>query len=94
MSGVIFESNVAASIGLRVLLVVEDNGEGAGVESADKVTWGLQHGGGTFKCSRNHFFLPTANTLSAERTYITPSDSAGVAIKSSPIVFVAIWENF
>jgi len=42
-----------------------------------------------------HFFLlPTANRLSAERTYITPSDNAGVAIKSSPIVFVAMWENF
>ena len=40
------------------------------------------------------FFLPTANKLSAERTYITPSDNAGVAINSSPIVFVAMWENF
>jgi hypothetical protein len=41
MSGVIFESNVAASIGLRVLLVVEDNGEGIGVPTADKLTWGV-----------------------------------------------------
>ena len=42
----------------------------------------------------SYFFLPTAKTLSAERTYITPFDNAGVAINSSPIVFVAIWENF
>jgi hypothetical protein len=41
MSGVIFESNVAASIGLRVLLVVEDNGEGIGVATPDKLTWGV-----------------------------------------------------
>ena len=41
MSGVIFESNVAASIGLRVLLVVEDNGEGIGIPTADKLTWGV-----------------------------------------------------
>jgi hypothetical protein len=41
MSGVIFESNVAAALGLRVLLVVEDNGEGVGVPTPDKLTWGV-----------------------------------------------------
>jgi hypothetical protein len=35
-----------------------------------------------------YFFRPTANTLCAERTYITPSESAGVAINNSPIEFV------
>lgn len=38
MGGEIFESNVPSAIGLRVLLVVEDNGtEGA----KDKLTWGV-----------------------------------------------------
>lgn len=41
MGGVISESNVAAAIGLRVLLIVEDNGEGIGVDSPDKLTWGI-----------------------------------------------------
>ena|SRR6185295_735424 len=33
---------------------------------------------------------PTANRLADERTYITPSDKAGVAINISPIEFVAM----
>lgn len=33
---------------------------------------------------------PTANRLADERTYITPSDNAGVAISISPIEFVAM----
>lgn len=41
MSGVIFESNVLAAIGLRVLLVVEDNDEGINQPTADKLTWGV-----------------------------------------------------
>jgi hypothetical protein len=41
MSGVIFESNVLTAIGLRVLLVVEDNGEGVNQANADKLTWGV-----------------------------------------------------
>ena len=41
MSGVIFESNVLSAIGLRVLLVVEDNGEGIDQPNADKLTWGV-----------------------------------------------------
>jgi hypothetical protein len=40
MGGVIFESNVPSAIGLRVLLVVEDNGEGVNA-SSDKLTWGI-----------------------------------------------------
>jgi hypothetical protein len=36
-----------------------------------------------------HYFRPIANRLADERTYITPSDKAGVAISSSPIEFVA-----
>jgi hypothetical protein len=34
-----------------------------------------------------------ADRLAAVRTYITPSESAGVAISSSPIEFVAICLN-
>jgi hypothetical protein len=41
MSGLISESNIAAAIGLRVLLVVEDNGEGVNIPTADKLTWGV-----------------------------------------------------
>ena len=41
MSGEIFESNVLSAIGLRVLLVVEDNGEGINVPTTDKLTWGI-----------------------------------------------------
>lgn len=41
MSGVISESNIAAALGLRVLLVVEDNGEGVNIPTADKLTWGV-----------------------------------------------------
>ncbi len=51
MGGVISESNILSAIGLRVLLVVEDNGEGVDAVN-DKLTWGvyqLQAGGWTPK---------------------------------------------
>ena len=41
MSGLVSESNVAAALGLRVLLVVEDNVEGVNVPTPDKLTWGV-----------------------------------------------------
>ena len=40
MSGVISESNILNAVGLRVLLVVEDNGEGVNAVN-DKLTWGV-----------------------------------------------------
>ena len=40
MSGVISESNIVSAVGLRVLLVVEDNGEGVNAAN-DKLTWGI-----------------------------------------------------
>jgi len=40
MSGVISESNILSAVGLRVLLVVEDNGEGINAAN-DKLTWGI-----------------------------------------------------
>jgi hypothetical protein len=41
MSGEIVESNILTAIGLRVQLVVEDNGEGVNVPAVDKLTWGV-----------------------------------------------------
>jgi hypothetical protein len=41
MSGVITEANVGDVIGHRVLLVVEDDGEGINAPGLDKLTWGL-----------------------------------------------------
>jgi hypothetical protein len=41
-----------------------------------------------------YLFRPTANTLCADRTYITLSESAGVAINNSPIEFVPRFSNF
>ena len=46
MSGVISESNILNAIGLRVLLVVEDNGEGVNAFT-DKLTWGIYTPQGT-----------------------------------------------
>ena len=40
MSGIISESNILSAVGLRVLLVVEDNGEGVNAFN-DKLTWGI-----------------------------------------------------
>lgn len=47
MSGVIIESNILNAIGLRVLLVVEDNGEGINAPTVDKLTWGVYQSSAT-----------------------------------------------
>ena len=41
MGGVIVESNVTATLGRRVLLVVEDNDQGINAPGLDKLTWGV-----------------------------------------------------
>jgi hypothetical protein len=41
MSGVITQSNSLNAIGQRVLLVVQDDGEGINSPSPDKLTWGV-----------------------------------------------------
>jgi hypothetical protein len=41
MGGAISSSNILAAIGHRVLLVVEDNGEGVGTTAPDRLTWGI-----------------------------------------------------
>src|SRR5262245_4067569 len=49
MSGVISQSNILSAVGLRVLLVVEDNGEGINAAGTDKLTWGIyQPSGGAW----------------------------------------------
>lgn len=49
MSGVISQSNILSAVGLRILLVVEDNGEGINAASTDKLTWGIyQPSGGAW----------------------------------------------
>jgi len=47
MSGVISESSIANALGLRVLLVVEDNGEGVNIPTPDKLTWGVYQSSNT-----------------------------------------------
>jgi hypothetical protein len=46
MSGVISESNILSAVGLRILLVVEDNGEGINAATTDKLTWGIYQSSG------------------------------------------------
>jgi hypothetical protein len=41
MGGTISSSNILAAIGHRVLLVVEDNGEGVSTTAPDRLTWGI-----------------------------------------------------
>jgi hypothetical protein len=41
MGGIITSSNIAAAINRRVLLVVEDNGEGVNAQNSDRLTWGI-----------------------------------------------------
>ena len=41
MSGVVTESNVGDFIGHRVLLVVEDDGEGINASTPDRLSWGV-----------------------------------------------------
>lgn len=49
MSGVISQSNILSAVGLRILLVVEDNGEGINTATTDRLTWGIyQPSGGAW----------------------------------------------
>lgn len=41
MGGAISSSNIPAAIGQRVILVVEDNGEGIDAAAPDRLTWGV-----------------------------------------------------
>ena len=41
MGGIISSSNILSAVGHRVLLVVEDNGEGVNQPAPDRLTWGI-----------------------------------------------------
>jgi len=47
MGGVVSSSSIAAAVGRRMLLVVEDNGEGVDQPTPDKLTWGVYEAFGT-----------------------------------------------
>lgn len=87
MSGAINEATVPEIVGNRVLLVVEDNGEGIGAASTDKLTWGVYR-----TPNRNWFpsdfeipgdmgFLINWIATDAERT-----DDAGIPARQSEVI--------
>jgi len=87
MSGVIVESNVLTAIGLRVLLVVEDNGEGVNAPANDRLTWGVYQNpatGWTPKDSERDDDIGA--TLSWLATDAERPDDAGVPSNQSRIV--------
>lgn len=87
MSGQIVESNVLTAIGLRVLLVVEDNGEGVNAPSNDRLTWGVYQNpptGWTPKDSERDDDIGA--TLSWLATDAERSDDIGVPSNQSKII--------
>ena len=87
MSGVIVESNVLTAIGLRVLLVVEDNGEGIDAPANDRLTWGVYHNpaaGWTPKDAERDDDIGAS--LSWLATDAERSDDAGIPSNQSKIV--------
>ena len=86
MSGVISESNILAAIGLRVLLVVEDNGEGVNT-ATDKLTWGIyQPAGATWTPKDAERDDDNGASLSWLATDFERSDDVGVPSNQSKIV--------
>ena len=87
MSGAIVESNILTAIGLRVLLVVEDNGEGVNIPTSDKLTWGVYQSSATAWIPRDaerdddEGALLTWIATDAER-----SDDVGVPSNPSKVV--------
>ncbi|HEY8409748.1 MAG TPA: hypothetical protein VIK76_00015 [Pyrinomonadaceae bacterium] len=87
MSGVIVESNVLTAIGLRVLLVVEDNGEGIDAPANDRLTWGVYQNpaaGWTPKDAERDDDIGAS--LSWLATDAERSDDAGIPSNQSKIV--------
>ena len=87
MSGVVTASTLGEYIGLRVLLVVEDNGDGTDPKAQDKFTWGL------YKTAEEHWVPTDAERkdddgalLSWTATDAERDDDKGVPSKSSKIV--------
>jgi hypothetical protein len=87
MSGVITESNVGDLLGHRVLLVVEDDGEGINAQSHDKLTWGVYE-------SANRTWTPqdaevpgdTGWLLNWQATDAERTDDAGIPARGNEIV--------
>jgi len=87
MSGVIVESNVLTAIGFRVLLVVEDNGEGINAPGLDKLTWGVYQNpasGWTPKDSERDDDIGA--TLSWLATDAERSDDVGIPSNQSKVI--------
>src|SRR6266498_2138441 len=87
MSGAVSEATNPELIGDRVLLVVEDNGEGIGVFNSDKLTWGIYEPG-------NHSWIPedaevpgdTGALLDWIATDAEREDDAGVQARRSDVI--------
>ena len=87
MSGVISESNILSAVGLRILLVVEDNGEGINAPGTDKLTWGIyQPSGGGWIPKDAERDDDNGAGLSWLATDFERTDDAGVPSNQSKVV--------
>ena len=87
MSGVISQSNILSAVGLRILLVVEDNGEGINSANTDKLTWGIyQPSGGAWTPKDAEREDDNGAGLSWLATDFERSDDVGVPSNQSKVV--------
>lgn len=87
MSGVISQSNILSAVGLRILLVVEDNGEGINAASTDKLTWGIyQPSGGAWTPKDAEREDDNGAGLSWLATDFERSDDVGVPSNQSKVI--------
>lgn len=87
MGGVIASSNILAAVGRRMLLIVEDNGEGVNAAAPDRLTWGVYESpesGWTPKDSEREDDNGASLTWLA--TDFERTDDVGVSSKPSPLV--------
>jgi hypothetical protein len=87
MSGVITQSNILSAVGLRIVLVVEDNGEGINAATTDKLTWGIyQPSGGAWIPKDAEREDDNGAGLSWLATDFERSDDVGVPSNQSKII--------
>jgi hypothetical protein len=87
MSGVISQSNILSAVGLRILLVVEDNGEGINAASTDKLTWGIyQPSGGAWTPKDAERDDDNGAGLSWLATDFERTDDVGIPSNQSKVV--------
>jgi hypothetical protein len=87
MGGVISQSNILSAVGLRILLVVEDNGEGINSASTDKFTWGIyQPSGGAWTPKDAEREDDNGAGLSWLATDFERTNDAGIPSNQSKIV--------